>query len=399
MPRLSASAQLPLLRRDDALCLPHTDERIQRVVQVRVAMRRGDLRADARGAERDDWVAEANHVDTCGEHFVGELDGEARVAEHHRDDRVRFGAGHGEARRAERRAEAGGLALQLCDRCDALLEHLEHLERRTHHGGRHRVGEEVRPRLLPEHADDLLAAGGVPSRRAAKRLAERRVDHIDRRFYAKVLRGPLACRAEEACRVALVYKHLRVVLASERADLVEWRDVAVHREGAVGRDEARARALRGDELLLQVRHVEVLVPEAFGLAQPDAVDDRRVVERIGEHGVLLRQDGLEETCVGVETGGEEDGVLCAVEGGDGVLELLVDVLRAADEAHARHAQPVRRERLLRDLDEPRVVGEAEVVVGAEVEHRLRRVGHLHARLHRTRDDSLPLERPACLHLL
>ena len=51
------------------------------------------------------------------------------------------------------------------------------------------------------------------------------------------------------------------------------------------------------------------------------------------------------------------------------LELLVHVLRAADEAHRRHAVAVAVERRrCAACDEPRVVGEAEVVVGAEVEH-------------------------------
>ena len=42
-------------------------------------------------------------------------------------------------------------------------------------------------------------------------------------------------------------------------------------------------------------------------------------------------------------------------------------LRAADEAHRGHAVAVAVERLLRRLDELRVVGEAEIVVGAEVD--------------------------------
>ena len=39
---------------------------------------------------------------------------------------------------------------------------------------------------------------------------------------------------------------------------------------------------------------------ALGLVQTNAVDDRGVVERIGDDGVLRFQDGLKETGVGVK---------------------------------------------------------------------------------------------------
>ena len=50
------------------------------------------------------------------------------------------------------------------------------------------------------------------------------------------------------------------------------------------------------------------------------------------------------------------------------LELLVQVLGAADEAHRRHAEAVALQRLVRGRDHLRVVGQPEVVVGAEVQH-------------------------------
>ena len=47
---------------------------------------------------------------------------------------------------------------------------------------------------------------------------------------------------------------------------------------------------------------------------------------------------------------------------------LCIVLRAADEAHRGHAVAVAVERLLGGLDQPRMIGQAEIVVGAEVQH-------------------------------
>lgn len=64
------------------------------------------------------------------------------------------------------------------------------------------------------------------------------------------------------------------------------------------------------------------------------------------------------TCVCIEARGEEDGLLSAVKLGDGVLEGLVKVLGAANEAHARHAETVRFQRPLCGLYQPWVVRQA-----------------------------------------
>jgi hypothetical protein len=54
----------------------------------------------------------------------------------------------------------------------------------------------------------------------------------------------------------------------------------------------------------------------LGLAEADAVDDRRVVERVGDDRVLLAEQRLEEAAVGVEAGPVEDGVLGPEERAD-----------------------------------------------------------------------------------
>ena len=66
------------------------------------------------------------------------------------------------------------------------------------------------------------------------------------------------------------------------------------------------------------------VAVALGPAEPDAVDDRGVVERVRDDGVLLAEERLEQPAVGVEARRVEDRVLGAEEARDGRLELLVD---------------------------------------------------------------------------
>jgi hypothetical protein len=138
----------------------------------------------------------------------------------------------------------------------------------------------------------------------------------------------------------------RAVLVAQGAHLGQLRDAPVHREHAVGEYQHRARATGAGFLQAapQVIHVVVAVAPAARLAQADAVDDGGVVQLVADHRVGFVQQRLEQAAVGVEGGGIEHGVFGAHEGGDARLELLVQVLRAADEAHRGQAQTVAAQR-------------------------------------------------------
>jgi hypothetical protein len=105
-----------------------------------------------------------------------------------------------------------------------------------------------------------------------------------------------------------------------------------------------------------------------GLAQADAVDDGGVVEFVADDRVLLAQQRFEQAAVGVERGGVQDGVLGAEETRQARLQRLVQVLRAADETHRTQAVAVGAQGLVRGRHHLRVGRQAEVVVGAQVEH-------------------------------
>ncbi len=122
-----------------------------------------------------------------------------------------------------------------------------------------------------------------------------------------------------------------------------------------------------DELVLEVGHVVVPVDEALGLGQPDAVDDRGMVELVRDDGAPFVEERLEDAAVGVEGRGVEEGIVHPQEVGHPALELLVDPLRAADEADRSHPEAPAEESVIRGGHDPRLVAEAEVVVGAEVE--------------------------------
>ena len=248
----------------------------------------------------------------------------------------------------------------------ALGEHPEHLDPGTYDSGGQRVGEEVGARTLAQHVDDLPAAGGEAAYGTAEGLAQRAGQDVDLAAPVVEFRDAAAGFAQHACRVALVDHDQSVVFLGQGAYFVERGGIAVHREYAVGADDAETLCLRLLETLLQVGHVGIGVTVTYGFAETHAVDDRGVVQGVGDDGVLLAEERFEDTPVGIETGGVENRVLRAEIVGNGLFELLVDVLAAADEAHRRHAVAAAVHGFFRRLDQARVVRKPEVVVGAEV---------------------------------
>ena len=195
--------------------------------------------------------------------------------------------------------------------------------------------------------------------------------------------------ADDPCRVAFVDHNECIVLVRQVADLIHRSDIAVHREDAVGDDDAEASGLGFLEYALQVFHVRIFVAVALGLTEAYAVDDGGMVQRVADDSVFRAEEGLEDPAVSVEAGGVEDGVFGVEVAGDSLLKLLVDVLRTADEADGAHPEAVAVHGGLSGCYQTRMVGETEVVIGAEVDDLLPRadldVGSL-----RGRDDTLPL---------
>ena len=121
------------------------------------------------------------------------------------------------------------------------------------------------------------------------------------------------------------------------------------------------------QLLLKVGHVGVGIAETLGLAEAHTVDDRSMVQSIGDDGIIGTEQRLKHTAVGIEASGIKDGVLSAEELSDLGFQLLVEVLATANEADRGHTEATGVHAVLGGLDQFGVVGQAEVVIGTEVE--------------------------------
>ena len=145
----------------------------------------------------------------------------------------------------------------------------------------------------------------------------------------------------DARAVRVVHEHHGIVLARQLDDFGQAGEISLHREDAVGDDELPLPALARGKSVAEIVHRRVLVDHLTRRArEPDGVDDRCVVELVGEdHGVLVgeRRNGR---LVRVPAGDVRQRGLSADEVAELALELVVHLERPADEAHGARASAV-----------------------------------------------------------
>ncbi len=170
---------------------------------------------------------------------------------------------------------------------------------------------------------------------------------------------------EDAGRVGVVDHHCGTELLGRLDDAGQRRDVAVHREDAVGHDEDQSIRPGRPGLAQDVaQRLDVLVREdlAGSLGEAHPVDDRGVVELVGHDEVALAGDRRDHARVRREARLERQDRLGSLELGELGLELLVQRHRSGDRPDRAGAGSVVLDRLQRSRPEPGMIGEAEIVV-------------------------------------
>ena len=103
----------------------------------------------------------------------------------------------------------------------------------------------------------------------------------------------------------------------------ERREVAIHREDRLGHNHRKLLAPVLGKERLERRHIAMRVDMLAGTAEPNAIDDARMVERIGEDRVALLQQRPEQPRIGRVTRREEQRRLLARPGRQTALQRLV----------------------------------------------------------------------------
>ncbi len=147
--------------------------------------------------------------------------------------------------------------------------------------------------------------------------------------------------------------------------------------------------LRLDKLRFQVGHIIVSITQPLSFTEANAIDDRRMIELVGDDRVFRAEQRFEQAAVRIEAGGIEDRVVAAEKAGEPAFQLLVRLLGSANEADRRHAVSPPLERFPRGRDHLRMIGQPQVIIGAHVKH-LGAIRHPDMRLLRRGKHSLGL---------
>ena len=326
------------------------------------------LHADARRSLRDDGEAEPGDEDALVEEARRQRHRLGRLADDDRDDR-RLAVERPEAGVDEHLPEDTRVLAQPREELRPPEHELDRAERAACHRRRKRVREELRARALGEDVADLLRGRDVAARRSAERLAERAGDDVDLAEQPEVLDGPAPRLPENAHAVRVVDDHDRVVLARELDDLGELREVAFHREDAVGDDQLARVAWRGLESVPERTHVGVRIDDLRRRArQPDRVDEARVVQRVGEDHRRLVGEARNAGLVRVPARDVRERGLGSGEIRERTLEREMRFERAADEADGCRSRAVALEPLDPGPHDLGITRETEVVVRGEDDH-------------------------------
>ena len=160
----------------------------------------------------------------------------------------------------------------------------------------------------------------------------------------------------------------------EVADLVDRRDVAIHRVDRFERHDLGRRRIRRLQKLLEMAEVVVAEDLAHRARVADARDHRGVVIGVGielaagQHGAQRLQRGL----VGDVARGEDQGRFLVVQRRELALERHVQGVGAGDVARAAGARALGADRRLHRFDHHGMLAHGEIVVGApdgDVAHR------------------------------
>jgi len=101
--------------------------------------------------------------------------------------------------------------------------------------------------------------------------------------------------------------HDRAILFGQFAQAGQRANVAVHGEDAVGNEQPAARLIfYAGKLLFGMRQVFVIEHQNFGPREPRAVDDRSMIQLVGNNEILFAEDGRDRAGVGRESGLKDD---------------------------------------------------------------------------------------------
>ena len=100
--------------------------------------------------------------------------------------------------------------------------------------------------------------------------------------------------------MTFVDHHDGIILIGQVADFIELSNGTVHAERSIGNDDAAAQVCTFLQFFFQIGHIVVFITVTLSLAKSHPINDRRMVERIADDGILFIEQGFKNTAIGIK---------------------------------------------------------------------------------------------------
>ena len=215
---------------------------------------------------------------------------------------------------------------------------------------------------------DQIARAADVAAESADRLRQGSNLNVDAPVHFEMIDGAASLAAEHAGSVRVVDHHDRAVFFGRLAQAGQRADVAIHREDAVGDQQLfPGLILHAGELLLGVGHVFVAEDENLRPRKTAAIDDRSVIQFVGDDVVVFAQKCRYGSGVRRESRLENDAGLDVLEARDLLFQFHVDLHGAGDGAHGARSDAILARGLKRRFAQLGMRRKAEVIVGGKVD--------------------------------
>lgn len=331
-------------------------------IGIRMQRRRGD--AQAFGLARHGRVVDRLHIDVVAvEQEIGDPLALGGIANHDRHDMARVRHMRN-ARLIERRTQFLYPVLMAHALERACLQVLDRGDRTGSQRRRQRGGEDEARSI---GADEIAKRRGGRDIAAhhAKSLAERAFDDRHAIHQAFAFGNAAAARAVHADGVHFIEIGHSAELVGEIADLLDRRDIAIHRIDALEGDQLRRIRIGSGELGFEIVEIVMLPDHPLALAVADAFDHRGVVERVGEDdqaGDLLAERAKGRPVRHI-AGIEDQAGFLAMQVGKFLLQQDVVMVGTRNIPGASRTRATVIDRLMHGGNHGRVLAHAQIVVG------------------------------------
>ena len=176
-------------------------------------------------------------------------------------------------------------------------------------------------------------------------------------------------RTCKARGVAVIDHDQGAVCIRQFPNIIQLCEIAIHGKHAIRHDYNTAFVFAFGFLKLEfkISHIAIGVAVARCFAQADTINDRGVVQGIGNDRVMLAKERLKHAAICIKTGSIQNRVLHLQVVRKTGFQLHVQIRCSADKADGRHAKTVAVQGLFGGLYQCRMISQAQIVIGAKIQ--------------------------------